>query len=216
MYNDEGQYSSVGSLEHCSILEADHDLAFLDDLDPKLAILATVCSPPPPKLEQVEQIVKSVDTSIKSESSVAASAVRFVQSDQPAPQQSTITSVTETINKSESINTSPTLLVQQQPLFCLVEHQAPSTVILTEEPVQGMYLINGLAGTQGLVLQGGNILQNAIEQQGMYLINGMAMFPGNIMLGNCPNLVNSGGIAENVMQQLQDTQPEESKDKTGV
>ncbi|KAF4070847.1 hypothetical protein AMELA_G00278230 [Ameiurus melas] len=175
MYNDEGQYSPVDSLDDFSILEADNDMGFLDNLDTKFVNLATICSPPPAKLEEVEHIVKSVETNIKSESSIATSADLVVKSDQPPPQQSTITNLTETINKSSSINTSPTLLIQQQPLYCLVEHQAPSAVIFAEEPVQGLYLINGLAATQGLVFQGGNVLQNAVEQQGIYLIDGMPM-----------------------------------------
>lgn len=196
MYNDEGQYSPVGSLENCSILEADNDLGFLNDLDSRFAYLALSCSPPAPKLEQVEQIqVKAVETSTKSECLVASSAVQVAKFDQPLPQQSTITSITETINKTESVNSNPTLLMQQQPLYCLVERQVPSTVIFAEEPVQGMYLINGLVGTQELVLQGGNILQKGVEQQGMYLIDGMSMLPGNIMLGNCSNLVNADGLA---------------------
>ncbi|KAF5900440.1 desmoglein-2-like, partial [Clarias magur] len=69
MYNDEGQYSSVGSLESCCILEAENDLGFLKDLDYKFGNLATVCSPPSPqpKFEEVEeeQIAESVDTRIK-------------------------------------------------------------------------------------------------------------------------------------------------------
>lgn len=229
MYNDEGQYSPVGSLESCCILEAENDLGFLKDLDYKFGNLATVCSPPPlqPKFEEVEQIAESVETSIKSESSVATSAVQIVKSDSPPPQKSTISSVTETqhINASGSMNTGSTLLAQQQPLYCLVEHQAPSTVIFAEEPVQGMYLINGLAGTQGLVLHGGNILQNTLEQQGMYLIDGMSMLQGNIMLG--PNLVNAaslpvpsaeaqGETGKQSFQSSQGEQPGQSEDKAHV
>lgn len=232
MYNDEDQYSPVGSLDNCSILEADNSLDFLSDLDLKFMKLAMMCSPPP-KLEQIEQNVKSVNTSMipvdTSECSVTTSAVQTVKSDQPAPQQSSIPNVTESINKSESINTSSTLLVQQQPLYCLVEHQAPTTVLFAEEPLQGMYLIKGLAGGQGLVLQGGNIPQNTLEQQGMYVIDGMSMLPGNIMVGNCSSLVSAGGLAaspvlvqgEKVRQQVQvvlpqDVQPGKSEDKTGA
>ncbi|XP_060773604.1 desmoglein-2.1-like isoform X3 [Neoarius graeffei] len=229
MYNDEGQNSPVGSIGCCSILQDENGLGFLDDLDPKFVNLATICSPPPPKLENVEQILKSVDTSLKSESSVATSAVQVVQSDQPPPQQSTITNVIETINKSDSINSNLTLLIQQQPLYYLVKHQAPSAIIFAEEPIQEMYLINGPARTQGLVLQGGNILQNAVEQQEMYLIDGMPMLQGNIMLGNCLNLASAGSLALSTVlvqgqegrKQLQvslpqDTQPGNSEDENRV
>lgn len=229
MYNDEGQNSPVGSIGCCSILQDENGLGFLDDLDPKFVNLATICSPPPPKLENVEQIFKSVDTSLKSESSVATSAVQVVQSDQPPPQQSTITNVIETINKSDSINSNLTLLIQQQPLYYLVKHQAPSAIIFAEEPIQEMYLINGPARTQGLVLQGGNILQNAVEQEEMYLIDGMPMLQGNIMLGNCLNLASAGSLALSTVvvqgqegrKQLQvslpqDTQPGNSEDENRV
>lgn len=231
VYNDEGQYAPV-DLDFDTVLEADNDLSFLNDLDATFFNLATICSPPAPKLEQDEQIVKSVEPSIKSESAVAISAVRVVKSDQSPPQQSTKTNVTETINyqsmntrvteainESGSVNTSPTLLMQHQPLYCLMEHQAPSAVILAEEPVQGMYLINGLAGAQGLVLQGGNILQNTIEQQGMYLIDGRSMLQGNILLGNSPNFVNEGSLALSSVlvqggkakQQLQEYPPQDAQ-----
>lgn len=236
VYNDEEQYAPLGSLDNCSILGADNDLSFVSDLDRKFMHLATICSPPLPKLEQIEhvgQIIKSVNTSKisvnTSESSEATSSVQVVKSDQPPPQQSTITNLTEINNKSESINTNSTVLMQQQPLYCLVEHQAPTAMILAEEPVQGMYLINGLAGAQGLVLQGGNILQNSIEQQGMYLIDEMSMFPGNVMLGNYPNLVSAGGMAvppvlvqgEKGIKQVPGSPPQnpqagKSQDKPGV
>lgn len=220
VYNDEGEYSPADTIDFDSILEADNDLSFLNDLNATFFNLATVCSPPPPKLEQT---VKSVATS------VATSEVQVVKSEQPPPQQSTNTSVTETINYqskdttvTEAINKSgsSTLLMQQQPLYCLVEHQAPSAMILAEEPVQGMCLINGLAGAQGLVFQGGNVIHKGIEQQGMYLIDGMSMLQGNIVLGNCQNLINAGSLAvpsvlvqgEKGRQQLpQDPQPLETK-----
>ncbi|KAI5619856.1 desmoglein-2 [Silurus asotus] len=246
MFTDEGQESAVESLECCSILETDNDLGFLNDLDQKFMHLASICSPPPPKLEppkleppeleppklelpkleppdlepllKVEQTVQSLETSIKNESSVVSNVNQVVKSDQRPPQQSTVTNVTETIHESSNINMSPTLLMQQQPLYCLVEHQAPSTVFFAEEPAQGMYLINGLAGAQGLFLQGGNILQNTVEQQGMYLIDGMPMLQGNLMFGSTPNLVNAGSLAVPPMlvqgEKGGPQQPGESESKT--
>lgn len=43
MYDFEGQESPVGSVGCCSLLEADNDLQFLDDLGPKFKTLAEVC-----------------------------------------------------------------------------------------------------------------------------------------------------------------------------
>lgn len=224
MYNDEGQYSPGDNLNLDSILEADNDLSFLNALDTRFSHLANICSPPPPQIEQTKQVVESAETSIENKSSVA-------KVTETINYQSTNTTVTEGINQSGNVNTSSTLLVQQQPLYCLVEHQAPSAVLLAEDAVQGMYLINGLAGAQGLVLQGGNILQNASDQHGMYLIDRRSTLQGNIMLGNCPNLVNAGSLAvspvlvhgESSKNQLhvslsQDAQPEKSnkEDKSDV
>ncbi|TDH08233.1 hypothetical protein EPR50_G00095520 [Perca flavescens] len=47
-YGFEGQGSSAGSVGCCSLLEADDDLHFLDDLGFKFKTLAEICSPPTP------------------------------------------------------------------------------------------------------------------------------------------------------------------------
>ncbi|TSK58113.1 Desmoglein-2 [Bagarius yarrelli] len=175
VYNDEGQYS-LDATDLDTILEVDNDLSFLNDLDMKFFNLATLCSPQTAKSEQLEQIVTSEKTSTKSESSVGSNAVQVVESDQSSLKQNTSMNVNETINYQStntskvseavnelaSVNASSTLVMQQQPLYCLVEHQTPSAVIVAEQPVQGMYLINGLTGAQGLILQGGNTLQDAV------------------------------------------------------
>lgn len=65
------------------------------------------------------------------------------------------------------------LFVQQQPLLYLLEQQIPNTVFV-ESPTQGLYVINGNPGTEGLIFQGGNISQVSLSrgQQTMYVING--------------------------------------------
>lgn len=205
VYDFEGQDSPVGSMGCCSLLESENDLEFLNNLGPKFMTLAEICIPPRPSPppHKIEQIIKSVDTTIKSESSVTTSTVQISESVAPPPQppppaqQSSVTSVTKTINQSSDIsmmNTSQTFLVQQKPLYYLVEQQVPSTMILAERSAHGTYLINGPTGNNGLILQGGKIAQDTLEQQGMYLIDGASMLQGNMMLGNCTNSTSAGSL----------------------
>lgn len=72
-----------------------------------------------------------------------------------------------------SAKASQTLFVQQQPVFYLVEQQIPNTVFV-ESPTQGLYVIDGNHGTEGLILQGRNVSQATLSQgqQAMYVING--------------------------------------------
>uniref|UniRef100_A0AAY5EUJ0 Cadherin domain-containing protein n=1 Tax=Electrophorus electricus TaxID=8005 RepID=A0AAY5EUJ0_ELEEL len=231
IYNYEGQGSPAGSVGCSSLLESDNDLEFLSDLGPKFMTLAEICSPPKPRSPptKVEYIVKSADTSFKSETSVTTNTIQTPKSPTPPPQQNTAVSktinnsiitettnnsvitettnksiitknneksvITETNNKSDALsimNTSQTLLVQQQPLYYLVEHQVPHTVILAERPAQGMYLINGPTGVEGLILQNGNITQGTLEQQGMYMIDGASIMQGGIVLDGGPSPTSPG------------------------
>ncbi|KAL0164240.1 hypothetical protein M9458_039993, partial [Cirrhinus mrigala] len=170
-YEYEGQGSPAGSVGRCSILESDNDLEFLNNLGSKFLTLAEICHPPKPSLSppKTEQVVKSVETS-----SVSSSTVQVTKT-MPPPQQSSVTKV-EMVNKSATLPTakaSQTVFVQQQPLYYLVEQQIPNTVFV-ESPTQGLYVINGNPGTEGLILQGGNVSQATLSrgQQAMYVING--------------------------------------------
>lgn len=173
-YEYEGQDTPAGSVGCCSLLESDNDLEFLNNLGSKFLTLADICRPPkPPKTEQV---VKSVETSYKSEST-STSTIQVTKTTPPPQQvqQSSVTKV-ETVNKSATLpsaKASQTLFVQQQPLFYLVEQQMPNTVFV-ESPTQGLYVINGNPGTEGLILQGRNVSQATLSrgQQAMYVING--------------------------------------------
>uniref|UniRef100_A0A671PDU9 Si:ch73-74h11.1 n=1 Tax=Sinocyclocheilus anshuiensis TaxID=1608454 RepID=A0A671PDU9_9TELE len=160
LYEYEGQGTPAGSVGRCSLLESDNDLEFLNNLGSKFLTLAELCHPPKPSLPppKTEQVVKSDETSFKTEI-----------------QQSSVTKV-ETVNKSATLpsaKASQTLFVQQQPLFYLVEQHIPNTVFV-ESPTQGLYVINGKPGTEGLILQGGNVSQASLSrgQQAMYVING--------------------------------------------
>lgn len=175
-YQYEGQDTPAGSVGCCSLLESDDDLEFLNNLGSKFLTLADICRPPKPCLPppKTEQVVKSVETSYKSESTSTIQVTKTT----PPPQQVQQSSVTkvETVNESATLpraKASQTLFVQQQPLFYLVEQQMPNTVFV-ESPTQGLYVINGNPGTEGLILQGRNVSQATLSrgQQAMYVING--------------------------------------------
>uniref|UniRef100_A0A4W4DNE4 Cadherin domain-containing protein n=1 Tax=Electrophorus electricus TaxID=8005 RepID=A0A4W4DNE4_ELEEL len=200
IFNYEGQGSTAGSVG-CSSLESDNDLEFLNYLGPRFMTLAEICSPAKasPSPTNDEHIVKLVDMSIKS--IITGNTFQPPKYLRPPPQQSTaITNIinnsviTETNNKSDALpmNTSQTLLVQQQPLYYLVEHQVPNTVILAERPAQGMYLINGPTGVEGLIFQNDNIAQGTLEQQGM--IDGASIMQGGIVLDGGPSPTSPGSL----------------------
>uniref|UniRef100_A0A8C1X0J5 Si:ch73-74h11.1 n=1 Tax=Cyprinus carpio TaxID=7962 RepID=A0A8C1X0J5_CYPCA len=180
MYEYEGQGSPAGSVGRCSLLESDNDLEFLNNLGSKFLTLAELCHPPKPPVllpSKTEQVVKSVETSFKTESSVSTSTVQVTKTIPPPVQvqQSSVTEV-EMVNKSAKFpnaKASEMIFVQQQPLFYLVEQQIPNTVFV-ESPTQGLYVINGNPGTESLILQGENISQATLSrgQQAMYVING--------------------------------------------
>uniref|UniRef100_A0A672KUL9 Cadherin domain-containing protein n=1 Tax=Sinocyclocheilus grahami TaxID=75366 RepID=A0A672KUL9_SINGR len=178
LYEYEGQGTPAGSVGRCSLLESDNDLEFLNNLGSKFLTLAELCHPPKPSLPppKTEQVVKSVETSFKTESSVSTNTIQITTTIPPPQevQQSSVTKV-EMVNKSATLpsaKASQTLFVQQQPLFYLVEQQIPNTVFV-ESPTQGLYVINGKPGTEGLILQGGNVSQASLSrgQQAMYVIN---------------------------------------------
>lgn len=177
-YEYEGQGTPAGSVGCCSLLESDDDLEFLNNLGSKFLTLADICHPPKPCLPppKTEQVVKSVETSYKSERT-STSTIQVTKTTPPPQQvqQSSVTKV-ETVNKSATLpsaKASQTLFVQQQPLFYLLEQQMPNTVFV-ESPTQGLYVINGNPGTEGLILQGRNVSQATLSrgQQAMYVING--------------------------------------------
>lgn len=185
MYDYEGQGSPAGSIGACSLPDSDDDLEFLNNLGSKFLKLAEICIPPKPRLppSKTEQVVKSVETGFKSESS-ATSTLQVTKAIPPPEQvqQTSTTTVAETVNKSATLpraKTSQTIFVHQQPLYYLVEQQIPNTVLVAENATQGMYVINGHPGTEGLILQGTNIAQATLSrgQQAMYLINGAPVAP---------------------------------------
>lgn len=158
VYNSEGQDSPVGSLGCCSLLETDNNLAFLNNLGPKFMALAEICSPPKPCLpsSDAESSVNALNTSIKTESLVTTNIAQDTKSVIPSPDQDN--AHTKALNNnSDNLSTMHSsqiqVVQQQQPIYYLVEHQVPTTVILAEGPTYGAYLLNGSAASGGLILQ---------------------------------------------------------------
>ncbi|XP_042368749.1 desmoglein-3-like [Plectropomus leopardus] len=72
VYDYEGQSSPVGSVGCCSLLEADNDLQFLDDLGPKFKTLAEVCGGKRIPTEVKPQFTPLPSTSINTQTSVSS------------------------------------------------------------------------------------------------------------------------------------------------
>uniref|UniRef100_A0AAY4CUL9 Cadherin domain-containing protein n=1 Tax=Denticeps clupeoides TaxID=299321 RepID=A0AAY4CUL9_9TELE len=175
VYDYEGQGSPAGSVGCCSLLESDSDLQFLDDLGPKFTTLAQICNPPKitvqPKAEPIRASKK-----VESVSAVTGHAVDIRQErpPPPPPPQTSITEVTNTLrsssyqssmhqNQQQSMSVSvgvptQTILLQQQPLYYVMEPQMTNTVLMAAGSSvgggQGMFLMNGAQAGEGMILPG--------------------------------------------------------------
>ncbi|KAG9282786.1 desmoglein-2 isoform X1 [Astyanax mexicanus] len=150
VYDHEGQDSPVGSLGCCSLLESSNSLAFLNDLGPKFMALAEICSAPEPCSPLSEDKINGnvLDTNITSVDHDSKPVTPLPDQDKADTE-----ALNNNLDNLSTMHTNQIQLVQQnQPLYYLVEHQVPTTVILAERPAYGAYLINGSAATGGLNL----------------------------------------------------------------
>lgn len=165
VYDYEGEGSSAGSVGCCSLLGADDDLAFLDDLGSKFTTLAQICKPPKPIAVSK---AASQQSEVKRDSSISTSTVKVTQAPPPPPVQPTVSETTRTISNSATLprmlvrETVPiqTVLVQQQqqPLYYLVEPQVQHRVVLAERPPVGL-------GQGVLLVNSGPVLQEVMPRQ---------------------------------------------------
>ncbi|XP_062411297.1 desmoglein-2.1-like [Sardina pilchardus] len=174
-YSYEGHGSPAGSVGCCSHLGADDDLEFLDDLGSKFTYLAQVCGYSREIRPKVNQEIAPPTTEVDNSVTVATNvkqqkqrSISFVEEHIPAPLPS--------MQMCEAVAMpTETVLVQQQPMYYVVEpQQVQSTVLLAERPQvglgQGMILVNGSqAATEGVLLQGGGLVQGA---QGLVMAQG--------------------------------------------
>ncbi|TRY93749.1 hypothetical protein DNTS_020843, partial [Danionella cerebrum] len=173
-YDYEGCGSPVGSVGCCSLIEDKNDLEFLNDLGPKFTTLAEICGgkqevapapqPPPPKPIEKRSEAVSSSTGISNTANISTqrSNAINVASNMAATSSSThMENVLVTDNRHTvvtGVQPAQTILVQQQPMYYMVEPQA-STVLLAERPAmgQGMYVLNSAPVAEGMVVQGANI-----------------------------------------------------------
>ncbi|XP_062411298.1 desmoglein-2.1-like [Sardina pilchardus] len=188
-YGYEGQGSPAGSVGCCSLLGSDDDLQFLDDLGSQFSTLAQICKPPKLILEQSKTSLQAIterESSLSVSTVMVSEAVHPPPSPPPSPPPPPVhTEICRTISSSSTLPRiqlceavampTETVLVQQQPLYYVVEpQQVQSTVLLAERPQvglgQGMILVNGSqAATEGVLMQGGGLVQGA---------QGLVMAPG--------------------------------------
>ncbi|KAG5275575.1 hypothetical protein AALO_G00121910 [Alosa alosa] len=188
-YCYEGHGSPTGSVGSCSLLGADDDLQFLDDLGSKFTYLAEICGysreTSPKVTQEITPPTTEVDNSVTMATNVKQQrSISFVEKHIPPPLPSMH------LRETVAVPTQTVLVQQQQPLYYMVEpQQVQSTVLLAERPQvglgRGMILVNGSqTATEGTLLQGGGLVQGAqglvmaqggqglVLQQGLFLVNG--------------------------------------------
>ncbi|KAL6486226.1 hypothetical protein MHYP_G00056180 [Metynnis hypsauchen] len=150
-YSYEGQGSTAGSVTCDSLLESFDDLEFLDDLSPKFITLAQICGLTCPELELESKVTFEKATEIACErstdivrSSHTMKTSEITVESPPAP---------TLMSKNSSMQSQ--MLVVQEPLYYMVE-QVPPTVLLagqaSVELGQGLYVVNGMSGAEGIIL----------------------------------------------------------------
>ncbi|XP_031431150.1 desmoglein-2-like [Clupea harengus] len=203
VYDYEGQGSPAGSVGCCSLLESDNDLAFLDDLGPKFTTLASVCGGSKTETNVTFSAPPLPKSALTTQSSAISSATDFGTINMGVVNDTaSSTRVERTITSMEQQRPAPppsmylhetmamptqTVLVQQQPLYYMVEPQVQSTVLLAERPPvglgQGMILVNGSqAATERVMLQGGGLVQGGGLLQGGGLVQGGGLLQGGALL----------------------------------
>uniref|UniRef100_A0A8C2D4Z0 Desmoglein 2 n=1 Tax=Cyprinus carpio TaxID=7962 RepID=A0A8C2D4Z0_CYPCA len=225
VYDFEGQGSPVGSVGCCSILEDNNDLEFLNDLGPKFTTLAEICGgkkievpaplPPPPKPIVGRTEVVSSSTNVINPGNITTnraitSNTLNIASNTATTSSTRVENVMVTDNRPTvitSVQPAPTLLVQPQPMYYMVEPQ-PTTVMFTERPAMGqnMYVLNSGPVAEGVVVQGANIATNTLTRgERMVLVDrGAPAQAGVLQRGNLSGsqvlLVDGGATSGQALQ----------------
>ncbi|XP_060773614.1 desmoglein-2.1-like [Neoarius graeffei] len=175
----EGQGSPAGSIGCCSILGADNDLEFLNDLGPKFTTLAEICGrgteftmaatslpPPKPIMDHSESVSThtNIANTVNMATEVAAPSTMHREENVVVKN----THVVSDVQPAQTLIDVPTqtLMVQQQPMYYMVEPQVSNTVLLAERPTvgmtQGMYVLNGAPVNERVLVQGAVPAQGTI------------------------------------------------------
>ncbi|XP_051951196.1 desmoglein-2-like [Xyrauchen texanus] len=175
VYDYEGKGSPVGSVGCCSLLEDNDDLAFLNDLGPKFTTLAKICGgktvttvesaplllPPPPKpvVETMTTSTNIVNSGNFATNSVVSSNTVNMAPNVASSSSTHVENVLITASRpamTANVQPAQTLLVQQQPMYYMIEPQQ-STVVLAERPTMGL-------GQSMYVLNNGNMAANTMNR----------------------------------------------------
>lgn len=159
----EGQGSSAGSLSRCSLLDAQEDLQFLNDLGMKFKTLAEICSPPnpspptaaPPVATLKHRVADAASTNeqvVISSSSTSRSSVSGVGTSPPWMKAVSMGQAAALLPPPQAV-----LLQQQpvcypahavlQPVQYVVQPQLQNVVLLADEPpgagYPGLFVVQG-------------------------------------------------------------------------
>ncbi|XP_060773617.1 desmoglein-2.1-like isoform X1 [Neoarius graeffei] len=181
LFSLEGQGSPAGSVGCCSILSSDSDLEFLNDLEPNFTTLAEICGrgtkftvaaaslpPPKPIMDHSESV--SMHTNIATTNTVSIAAEVAAPSTMHREENVVVknTHVVSDVQPAQTLIDVPTqtLMVQQQPMYYMVEPQVSNTVLLAERPTvgitQGMCVLNDTPVTERVLVQGAVPAQGTI------------------------------------------------------
>ncbi|XP_060773610.1 desmoglein-2.1-like [Neoarius graeffei] len=181
LFSLEGQGSPAGSVGCCSILGSDNDLGFLNNLGSKFTTLAEICGggtkftmaaaslpPPKPIMDHSESV--SMHTSFANTNTVNMAAEVAASSTMHRAENVVVndTHVVSDVQPAQTLIDVPTqtLMVQQQPMYYMVEPQVSNTVLLAERPMvgmtQGMYVLNGAPVNERVLVQGAVPAQGTI------------------------------------------------------
>ena len=233
VYDYEGQASPAGSIGCCSLLEADNDLHFLDNLGPKFKTLAEVCGgkeeitevkPVPRAPLNTMTTPRTVETTT---TLISTASTQPQPKPQPLPQTQTMTQNTEhstvrnTTRKTKTVvdgvtsvgggvaGQGQTLLVQQQPpvYYTTAPVMQPMHYIMQPQMQNTVYLANSPATTtnmQGMMLVNGGTLG---ATQGL-IVQGQSVGGGGgavIQTGTLPQgvMVVEGQVPAGSQQMLQ-------------
>ncbi|XP_028817123.1 desmoglein-3-like isoform X2 [Denticeps clupeoides] len=219
VYDYEGQGSPAGSVGCCSLLESDSDLQFLDDLGPKFTTLAQICggnridvapkvlATPPPRPITPKQ-APPVTVSMAAGTSTASTAAAPAPAASSSRMEKVVTMVNDqrmaslpSMHQHESVSVgvpTQTVLLQQQPLYYVMEPQMTNTVLLAERPSMGVgqnvFLMNGAHSGEGLILQGSAPAQATLGRaDSMVLVGAGGAGGAGLSLG--PGLLHTSNLS---------------------
>ncbi|GAA6223890.1 desmoglein-2-like [Lates japonicus] len=223
VYDYEGEGSSVGSVDCCSLLESDNDLQFLDGLGPKFKTLAEVCGGKMISTE-VKQVFTplpsaSINTQISESNLMTGPQLPLApQLQLTVPKTEQTTMVREKSERSQTVkestamvrgemaNQGQMLMLQQQqpvyyttapvmqPMHYVVQPQVQNTMLLAQAPATNLQGMVLVNSTQTVPSQG------MVVQGQTVMSSGQSQGPSTVLVersgiqGGSTNLINIGNL----------------------